>query len=161
MPGFEDDGADVADEDSDEVGSETDTGSDESTGDTEETSGADESESGSGDGEAPGYCCTCEDGCWHSAGQAACVGYGEWFPSVACEVTPAAVIDCSLDCPVLPSAACCTCPASDDPEVEFQCWEWTQGVEPCEVAQANALGEETHWCDLDSEGYPTACLAAC
>jgi hypothetical protein len=175
MPGDDLDGADVADEsDSDEYGeSESDS---ESAGETEtstETETETESETGTdtsttedttdtgGDTSAePGYCCTCVDGCWLSPSEVECVGFGEWHASDSCEVTPASEIDCGLECDP-PPAACCTCPDLTTPEYEFQCWAWVEGVEACVIAQANGLGEATHWCELDSDGYPTDCLDAC
>jgi hypothetical protein len=54
------------------------------------------------------------------------------------------------------AAVCCTCGG------DFVCWEWgSMSPESCEVDQANALGEPTHWCVIDAGGIPSACFAAC
>jgi hypothetical protein len=159
LPWDEDDGADVAESESDEYGdSDTDT---ESAGETETSTADLPSETDSTDdteetdtGSDTSYCCTCEGGCWPSESDCA----GETF--LLSECTPVgALVECPMDCS--PPAACCTCPDPATPEVEFQCWAWVDGVEACEVAQADVLGEPTHWCELDSEGYPTDCLDAC
>jgi hypothetical protein len=177
LPWDEDGGADVAetgDASSDEYGTDsesgglpdlpaetetstsTETGTEaSSTDDTDDTT-----DTGSDTSTEPGYCCTCEDGCWLSPSEVECVGFGEWHAMDSCEVTPASEIDCGLECDP-PPAACCTCPDLTTPEYEFQCWAWVEGVEACVIAQANGLGEATHWCELDSDGYPTDCLDAC
>jgi hypothetical protein len=170
LPWDEDDGADVAetsDASSDEYGTDSESDSTGSLPDlpaetsTETESSTDESTDTESDTETePGYCCTCVDGCWLSPSEVECVGFGEWHAMDSCEVTPASEVDCGLECDP-PPAACCTCPDLTTPEYEFQCWAWVEGVEACVVAQANGLGEATHWCELDSDGYPTECLDAC
>jgi hypothetical protein len=167
LPWDEDDGADVA-ETSDEYGTDSDSTGllpDLPTETTETETTTSDSETGSTGstdetGDPFGYCCTCVDGCWLSPSEVECVGFGEWHPADTCEFVPPASGDCDMECDP-PPAACCTCPDPTTPEYEFQCWEWTQTSDACEVSLASTLNEPTHWCTLDAEGYPTACLDAC
>jgi hypothetical protein len=160
MPGEDLEGADAADD----VQTESESGGEETS--SASTSGVDlpsETTEMTGEtGETPDFvgCCYCNE-----IGAEVCVtGVAEQCGMLPVEYFDCGevngVLSCGLECDP-PPAACCTCPDLTTPEYEFQCWAWVEGVEACVIAQANGLGEATHWCELDGDGYPTDCLDAC
>ena len=109
------------------------------------------------------WCAWCRDGKLYgvaSQGPDACQALGDKYDVAAqlswCSGLPIlGNFECEFVCAEPPAEAlCCTCPGLATSV--YTCWPWDADQQACEVDQANALGEPTHWCTSDQD-----CLAEC